>query len=217
LLFDNISNKKTSRFILLSSLTICPFFHVYLIAFGEPIQEGLIEEYLTLLFFISSLILILTIIRVSKIREVFIHPKKTIAILVIMATLLMLVFGEEISWGQRIFEWESVGVFNNYNFQKETNVHNFFNPLYKFIYPVVGVSFFSMLIILWFFPNYKSQILDIFIPPPSFIYLTFLLGATSFRGHSEMFEEFLAIFCLLYSIRLFICLRMREGKLIYRF
>ncbi|MBN4070639.1 hypothetical protein JYT76_03045 [Olleya sp. AH-315-F22] len=130
-----------------------------------------------------------------------------------MATSLMFVFGEEISWGQRIFDWKTTGAFNNYNYQQETNAHNFFNPLFNFIYPISGVSFYLMLIFIWFFPNYKSQILDIFIPPRSFIFIAFLLGATSFRGHSEMFEEIFAIFCFLYSVRLFVCLRINNVQL----
>lgn len=209
LLSDSISDKNHSRFIILTSLLIWPFFHIYLIVLGEPVKESIFEKYITILFLISSLTLTITAVRVFKDREILISPIKIITILVIMATSLMFIFGEEISWGQRIFDWESTGVYNNYNFQKETNIHNFINPLFRFIYPIIGVSFYLILIFVWFFPNYKSQIFDIFIPPRSFIFITFLLGATSFRGHSEIFEGIFAIFCLLYSVRLFRCLRVK--------
>ena len=57
-----------------------------------------------------------------------------------IAGIVLLVLGEEISWGQQIFGWDSFGVFNEYNYQNETNAHNFLNPYIKFIYPVVGMG-----------------------------------------------------------------------------
>lgn len=46
----------------------------------------------------------------------------------LMQLLLMLVFifmgGEEISWGQRIFNWQTTGFFKADNLQNETNFHN---------------------------------------------------------------------------------------------
>ncbi len=40
------------------------------------------------------------------------------------ALLTFVVFGEEISWGQRIFGWSSSEYFQSVNMQKETNLHN---------------------------------------------------------------------------------------------
>ncbi len=42
-----------------------------------------------------------------------------------LLTLLMFVcFGEEISWGQRVFNWRAPPVFARFNAQNETNLHN---------------------------------------------------------------------------------------------
>jgi hypothetical protein len=41
---------------------------------------------------------------------------------------------EEISWGQRIFNWETPEAWSKVNYQDETNVHNLFNPILKYIY-----------------------------------------------------------------------------------
>ena len=134
-------------------------------------------------------------------------------ILTIIAVIFIILFGEEISWGQRIFNLESFGIFSDYNYQKEINYHNFFNPLFKTIYPVFGLSLFIVLIFIWFFPKNRSYLFLLLIPPPSFIYLVFIMAGASFRGHSEIFEELLAIFCLLYSVRILICLNSPNNKL----
>lgn len=42
----------------------------------------------------------------------------------ILALLLIFMSGEEISWGQRIFHWQTTGIFKKDNLQNETNFHN---------------------------------------------------------------------------------------------
>ncbi len=39
---------------------------------------------------------------------------------------------EEISWGQRLFEWETPEFIGSVNYQNETNIHNIFSPRVKF-------------------------------------------------------------------------------------
>ena len=41
---------------------------------------------------------------------------------------------EEISWGQRVFNIESPSFFKEYNYQQETNIHNFFDPYVFYFY-----------------------------------------------------------------------------------
>lgn len=41
-----------------------------------------------------------------------------------LAILLVVCFGEEISWGQRIFGWRTPEFFSKHNAQNETNLHN---------------------------------------------------------------------------------------------
>jgi hypothetical protein len=55
---------------------------------------------------------------------------------------------EEISWGQRVFDFEGPSFFQENNYQKETNLHNFFNPYFTLIY--VMVNFFAFLSLTWF-------------------------------------------------------------------
>jgi hypothetical protein len=41
-----------------------------------------------------------------------------------LALLFFFAAGEEISWGQRIFNWKTSGIFETQNLQHETNLHN---------------------------------------------------------------------------------------------
>ena len=60
--------------------------------------------------------------------------------------ILLVLFMEEISWGQRILQWETPGSFKEINSQNETNLHNidslFTGQLQQFGYLILGVACF---------------------------------------------------------------------------
>lgn len=52
-------------------------------------------------------------------------PHRWLVVWLVLATLGSFYFaGEELSWGQQIFEWKTPGFFQKYNDQDETNIHN---------------------------------------------------------------------------------------------
>lgn len=185
----------------------CIYFS-YFLFFGIPAQEGVIENINSLLLLISSIFLFISTTRITKLNL----PGKTrisIALITLfLSTILFLLFGEEISWGQHIFHWKSTGIFNNgYNFQSETNIHNFFNPLFKFVYPLIGIVSFVVIFFIWFFPKKTTNYLfNLFVPHPSLFFLVFLMACASCLAGKETYEELVAVFLLLYSIRVFMCL-----------
>ena len=210
---DVCSKKQIPAYLFLICTISSIFLHTYLIYLGEPIHEGFLEKYISSLFLISGIILLISKTQINK-NQFPVHIKKKLRIiLTVIAVIFILLFGEEISWGQRIFNIESFGIFSDYNYQNEINYHNFLNPLFKTIYPVFGLSFFIVLLFIWIFPKNRSFLFQLLIPPPSFIYIAFIMAGASFRGHSEIFEELLAIFCLLYSIRILICLNSTNNRL----
>lgn len=83
--------------------------------------EDALLEYLSVLFAVGAAVLLL-IGRSGADR-----PSRRLATLAAIAAIFFA--GEEISWGQRIFAIESPGVFAEANYQGETNLHNFFNPV----------------------------------------------------------------------------------------
>ena len=82
-------------------------------------EDGLFEYGTAVFLFISSLVLIR--------HAVSLGGKGGMLAVVATALYALLFFfasGEEISWGQRIFGWETTGYFAQNNYQAETNLHN---------------------------------------------------------------------------------------------
>ena len=89
-------------------------------AFLNYIREDGLIEYLTAIFlFAASIVSIYRVIEYRKLKR---------PLWVFTAAMLALLFffggGEEISWGQRIFNIESGEFFQKQNIQSETNLHN---------------------------------------------------------------------------------------------
>ena len=186
--------------------------HLKFLIFGDTVagleKETLIEHLSSILFLFSSIVLIISIFNKGTINR----PKKDKVIiknwLIFCSLLLLFIYLEEISWGQQFLNWESTGVFKENNMQSETNLHNFIGPFFRFIYPIAGMGLFIFLFAMWFFyRGRKPYWLELITPHPSLIVLTFFMAGASFKGHSEIFEEMLAVFVLLYSIRIYICLK----------
>ncbi|MCX2742760.1 hypothetical protein OO013_02720 [Mangrovivirga sp. M17] len=82
-------------------------------------EDGLVENLTAITCLIFSLLLLSRYIKVSKAKKA---KWKFFNLVMIFA--LFFVFGEEISWGQRIFSIESNEFFLENNKQQETNLHN---------------------------------------------------------------------------------------------
>lgn len=197
-----------SKYVFFISASIGLFLHLVYLVFGEPAHEGIIEEGSSILFLFSGLIFLGSVFLLKKkyfTKGMYLSHLYT---LIFLALTLLVIYGEEISWGQRILEIESSGVFQEYNFQSETNIHNFFNPLFKFLYPIVGIGSFVILFFLWsFFRPDKSYYYKLYVPHKSLFFLIFLMACASFHGDSEIYEEMLAVFFLFYSLRILISLK----------
>lgn len=77
-------------------------------------------EYLTALFLLVAGIVLIW--RAAQLKRL---DHRALAVLTLLyAALFIFVAGEEVSWGQRIFGWQSGEYFVDHNFQGETNVHN---------------------------------------------------------------------------------------------
>lgn len=205
-LTDDLCRKdRLSLYTLIAGTFLGFILHFYLLLLTGIRYEGPMEKLTAFLFPISSIALIISIVRIKKISIPSKKRKTILLILTAFSVIFLLILGEEISWGQRIFGWESYGVFKDYNLQKETNLHNFFlNPIYPYIYPFVGMSSFLVLLFFWVFKkNENSSLYDLFFPHPSLFFLSFIMACSSFRGENEAFETLLAIFIFLYSFRIF--------------
>jgi hypothetical protein len=218
ILTDPLTSKMNFAKVVFISTTIYSIIlHLIYLIFGNIYDKGAgsldenMAEYLSsLLLIISSIILFVAILMLKNVSA----PNKDKRIiktwLTVFSLMFLLVFMEEISWGQQIFQWETTGTLKEVNFQKETNLHNVIQPLLKFMYPLGGIGLFIVLLVLWFFPRAKQPFwLNLLTPHISLIYLAFFMACISFDGLllSELFELLFYPFILFYSIRILVCIK----------
>jgi uncharacterized membrane protein len=122
---------------------------------------------------------------------------------------MLLITLEELSWGQKIFKWESPLLFLEINAQGETNLHNTFGTNMHLLFMAIGLyGGFG-----WIVKKYvKSQISDLFIPDwhfSTFFFQVFLfyfyydfIRPVFFiiNNEQELFEFVLAFGFLFFSI-----------------
>ncbi len=128
---------------------------------------------------------------------------------------------EEISWGQRVFDWETTGIFAAYSDQNETNLHNTvqgaFHVKTKHIALVVLAVY--GLVLPWvaaissvkrFFEAYKQVII-----PPKFLSIGFLFASLMVldepTGMEEEIGEFFYSSCFLLLVLYNYCLFRTSG------
>ena len=115
-------NKKINFFhaavsLLLVSITFIFYYSNF--TYQSLVKEDGIIEYLTAIFLISiSIFLIKKLLEIEDIMCV-----NNLGI-IIFSIIFFFGFGEEISWGQRIFNIETPTFFAQNNLQSETNIHN---------------------------------------------------------------------------------------------
>lgn len=74
----------------------------------------------------------------------------------ILALVLFVMGMEEISWGQRVFQWQTSSYFSEHNVQGETNLHNLNTQLFQ---DVLFFGGFILLAVLPFFYGYIKKML----------------------------------------------------------
>lgn len=144
--------------------------------------------------------------------------KRFLASVFLCALVFTFGFGEEISWGQRLFNIESGGFFAQYNLQGETNLHNLMLGEVKINKLVFGkgVALFFLLYLLvltplyWLRPGVRTFIDSFGVPVPKkyqwLMFLIILLGVEvvikhfSETGRRGELTEFAAAFTVLLVI-----------------
>ncbi len=94
-------------------------------AFRLGREDGPIETAGAVLFLVAGVGFLVAAVRSARRRLDTIGGggRRTIAF-VVLAVLMLVCCGEEVSWGQRIFGWRAPPIFSILNAQNETNLHN---------------------------------------------------------------------------------------------
>lgn len=118
----------TSRLLIYLSI---PVFYFVLVGtrdvFELPltVEDGIVENVGSIFFLLASVLFLYLYYKSSSRENAFFGKALNRNIyLLLLGLLLFVVFGEEISWGQRIFGWQTPEGLAEMNAQKETNFHN---------------------------------------------------------------------------------------------
>lgn len=132
----NISPIKAYLFVTLA--LIIPFVILFFLS-TEQIknmtrEDGIIENLSAFFYFMASGICFLIFLRSSSEEKMFIFNTRRNYFFLLLALFFFFCFGEEISWGQRIFDIAPSDWLKTNNIQKETNLHNlaYYNPTDNF-------------------------------------------------------------------------------------
>jgi hypothetical protein len=135
------------------------------------IQEDSVVEYAQALFyFTSSILSFLVSIKFLK-NKLAVHG----VLYGILAFILLFIFAEEISWGQRIFNIETFDYFQRNNYQQDMSIHNLKIiqiPVLIKTYMLVGAyGAFAWILVRLFAPEAKANFTHIinYIVPDWFI------------------------------------------------
>jgi hypothetical protein len=177
-------------------------------------EDGFFEYMFVVVLLIATVLLFVAGLT-ERVRRRGIHPRPTSLqswFAMGVGCVLFLIAMEEISWGQRLFHWKAGGLFEQFNLQAETNVHNFVSP--AVLGPILQ-TITSLIVLLTLLklalslkrrshPAWTLLLPTVLILPVAV--LTVLLSFSPIRVSDELIEELLALMAFCYSIQLFLML-----------
>jgi hypothetical protein len=89
-------------------------------------EDGLIENFGALSLLGASICFLICFLRDKRGNDFFIRKFKKNIFFILLAILMFFGFGEEISWGQRIFNFKTPKKIEMINMQKELTMHNIY-------------------------------------------------------------------------------------------
>lgn len=129
--------------------------------------------------FVKVALQLLSFVFFTLILKHYLASRQWLAVVVttLAATVLIVLMGEELSWGQRIFNWTTPAWFSVHNQQNETNLHNLATQVFQNAFYFGG---WTVLIALPFWRNFIARIFSKFkqlrflidwLPSLSFIFI----------------------------------------------
>jgi hypothetical protein len=120
--------------------------------------------------------------------------------------------GEETSWGQDLFRWQTPALFSG-NTENQTNIHNYFNDYFDYGYMSLSLVLAVIFLSAWLEHRGRGLPFNrLILPHPSLIGLGLLIAfvALVWYREQELLEELMAVLVLFYSIRIFRFFRDRR-------
>ena len=135
------------------------------------LESGIVEN-------IQSLFLFFSICFLIKAKFFYKNIKIINYFLVIKILALFYYLGEEVSWGQHFFKWQSIDFFLENNLQQETNIHNIsniFDQLPRSLVLIWCIFTVPILLLINKFNKFSKNYLLILCPDKNLIFISLLL------------------------------------------
>ena len=218
-LSSNSEIQPTPKFTLITSTMIGLFLIVHIRLYDPAsqlfailyLEDGIFESLTPVLMVISMVLIGVSIPKLRRDPHLVSYLNLLTLIYFILISLFLLNAMEEISWGQRIFGWETPQTFEG-NVQNETNLHNYFNQYYLLFYRLLVLFPVIIFVSIWLELKQRYLIFNrLVMPHPSMIGLSLLIAIVSLVWYEEqeLLEELFAVFFLFYSFRIYNCTRFR--------
>lgn len=218
-LSSNSEIQPTPKFTLITSTMIGLFLIVHIRLYDPAsqlfeilyLEDGVFESLTPVLMVISMVLIGASIPKLRRDPQLVRYRNLLTLIYFILISLFFLNAMEEISWGQRIFGWETSQTFEG-NVQNETNLHNYFNQYYLLFYRLLVLFPVVIFVSIWLELKQRYLIFNrLVMPHPSMIGLSLLIAIVSLVWYKEqeLLEELFAVFFLFYSFRIYNCTRFR--------
>lgn len=218
-LSSNSEIQPTPKFTLITSTMIGLFLIVHIRLYDPAsqlfeilyLEDGIFESLTPVLMVISMVLIGVAIPKLRRDPQLVRYRNLLTLIYFILISLFFLNAMEEISWGQRIFGWETSQTFEG-NVQNETNLHNYFNQYYLLFYRLLVLFPVVIFVSIWLELKQRYLIFNrLVMPHPSMIGLSLLIAIVSLVWYKEqeLLEELFAVFFLFYSYRIYNCTRFR--------
>ena len=177
-------------------------------------EDGILESLTAIGFALASIFVAKYIIREAK-KGISKRNQRLFFLAHLgVAFLFLIIFMEEISWGQRIFHWDTPCALKSINWQKETNIHNIFNDIWPILYQIAGICFVSFFSFGWWFYFRKSNSYWVSLfPHPSMVGIAVCIGAVSLVPSHEIIEQLASVFAFYYSVRM---IYLSDAKKVFR-
>lgn len=167
-------------------------------------EDGLFENATALaLLFCAGLFLLIAL------RRGWRTDRRLALSVLVLSFVCGFLFLEEISWGQRIFGWETPETVADLNAQSETNLHNMFVGYNQLIRLGIALVISTILIghVAWRRIFARMGLGELMPPPAAVYFVPFLIYA---HTYDELFEEVVGVFLVVYAINLYRRLGVRR-------
>ena len=164
-------------------------------------EDGWIENLTPLLYLASFALCCLSLVRVISKEG---HALPIVGIILVLGAAVLFLGLEEISYGQRIFGWDTPAALATQNLQGETNLHNMLDYDDLNLVKWFGITAVFIVMCLGVLLQHVSRRRwSVFLPHESLLPLAGLLAVLASHGAlQEVLENSMALFALLYSVQI---------------